>query len=138
MKIVLPACLVLSGCAAGLELGGALAADHIRNTPRTPTITFVNELPAPVCAINMWRDGAPTGDRDANWLELSDLRRLEPGASVTVGILPRDAVYHLQAVDCGGAVLSRVDVTPIPGQPLRLAPASTRPPVAEPGPSPQL
>ena len=39
---------------------------------------------------------------------------------MTVGILPRDAIYHLQAVDCEGVVRSRFEVTPVPGQALRL------------------
>lgn len=138
MRLALGACTILNlACVAVADLGTSLALNHIRDTPRTPTITFVNDLPMPVCAINMWRDAGPAGDRDANWLELTDLRRLEPGTSVSVGIVPRDAVYQLRVVDCDGTVRARADVTPTPGQVLRLGEPS-RPPVRTTSPPPQL
>ncbi|MBL8918923.1 MAG: hypothetical protein JNJ54_08710 [Myxococcaceae bacterium] len=136
MRLALGCAFLNLGCLAVADVGTSLALDHIRNTPRTPTITFVNDLPTAVCSINMWRDAGPATDRDANWLELTDVRRLEPGASVTVGIVPRDAVYHLHAVDCDGAVRARAEVTPSPGHALRLG-ARTPPPPAQPPASDQ-
>lgn len=113
----------IAGCVPGSEAVVNLVGNHIKNTERQPMIEFVNELPMPVCAINLWRDQGPAGDREANWLELTDLLRLEPGQKVRVGMQPRDAVYHLRAVDCGGVVRLDTEATPIPGQQVRLRPS---------------
>lgn len=123
----------VTGCVPGSEAIVYAVGNHIKNTERQPLVEFVNELPMPVCAINLWRDQGPAADREANWLELTDLLRLEPGQKVRVGMQPRDAVYHLRAVDCGGVVRLDTEVTPIAGQQVRLRPSV---PVSAPAASP--
>ncbi|MDP1922254.1 MAG: hypothetical protein Q8L14_38805 [Myxococcales bacterium] len=103
--------LLGQGCVEALVLGGGLGMEHIKNTERQPTITFHNGLSEPVCAINLWRASQPAAEADANWLELTDLTRLDPGQQVSVGIRPRDSAYQLRALGCGGRASSLYSVS---------------------------
>jgi len=110
------------GC-IGLYPLGLLFREHLDTVERPPTVEFVNDLAVAVCDINLWRDAGPAADQTANWLELTDVRRLSPGARVTVGMQPRDAPYHLRAVDCEGEVRFEALVQVISGRALHLQPA---------------
>jgi hypothetical protein len=128
---------VLSQACLGVEylVAGAVGAGvhHIQNTERQPTITFRNDLSEPVCAVNLWRPSQPETEAEADWLELTDLARLEPGQRVNVGFLPRDGAYFLRAVGCGDRAfaLSFVTLATItPGSTLSLGAAPPPPPSA--------
>ena len=134
---VVVATLVLGQGCVGVEflVIGAVAGarDHIENTERQPTITFLNELSEPLCAINFWRPSQPATEAEANWLELTDLPRLEPGQRVKVGFVPRDGSYFLRAIGCGDRAfaLSSVTLASItPGSTLSLGVAPPPPPSA--------
>lgn len=138
--LVVGAVVLMQGCvgaeylvlgAVGLAGGGARS--HIENTERQPTITFLNELSEPICAINLWRPSQPATEAEANWLELTDLPRLEPGQRVKVGFVPRDGSYFLRAIGCGDRAfaLSSVTLASItPGSTLSLGVAPPPPPSA--------
>ncbi len=134
--------LLGQGCVDALLLGGGLAVNHIQNTERQPTITFHNGLSEPVCAINLWRASQPASEADANWLELTDLARLEPGQDVSVGIRPRDSAYQLRALGCGARasslyIVSLSELTP--GSKLTLgAPTPTPTPASKAAPAQPL
>lgn len=110
----------LPACWSLLSLGAAGFGSHVENVERQPTIEFVNELGVTVCAINLWREAGPASDETANWLELTDVPELEPGARVKVGMQPRDAPYRLRAVDCDGLVRMDSIVQVVAGQLLHL------------------
>ncbi|MDX2009390.1 MAG: hypothetical protein SFW67_04325 [Myxococcaceae bacterium] len=132
------AVLAMSCLSAGLFTPVAQSVnDHIRDTPRTPTISFENKLSEPVCGINLWRSSQPESEAEANWLELTDVLKLEPGQLVTVGLVPRDGAYRLRALGCGarGFSLSEVVVPQVvPGMTLVLG-APTPAPITAPLPS---
>ncbi|MCU0695594.1 MAG: hypothetical protein MUC96_03570 [Myxococcaceae bacterium] len=123
----------LSGGLAGAL--GVAAVDHVQNTERTPTVSFENRHSEPVCGINLWRPSQPESESDANWLELTDLLKLEPGQRVTVGIVPKDGAYRLRALGCGARGFSLSDVVipqVVPGTTLVLGapePAPVRAPL---------
>lgn len=115
--------LIVATCPACASLftlgtGGFLA--YAENVERQPTIEFVNDLGLTVCAINLWRESGPAADATANWLELTDVSELEPGARVAVGMQPRDAPYRLRAVSCDGVVRMDSIVQVTAGQQLHL------------------
>jgi hypothetical protein len=109
-------------------LGASSLVNHAQNVERQPTIEFVNDLGITVCAINLWREAGPAADATANWLELTEVPELEPGARVRVGMQPRDALYRLRAVDCDGFVRSDSIVQVTAGQTLQLKTNAPPPP----------
>jgi hypothetical protein len=119
--LVLVVVAAAPGC-VGLYPLGLLFREHLDTVERQPTVEFVNDLSVAVCDINLWRDAGPAADQTANWLELTDVRSLAPGARVTVGLQPRDAPYHLRAVDCEGEVRVEALVQVVAGRPLHLQP----------------
>lgn len=122
LRLTLTAALAigLSGCLAGLGLTQTLLVNGVERSDPQSTVDFVNALGVEVCAINLWRDQGPVDDQTANWLELTDLDVLAPGQRATVGIVPRDAPYHLRAVACDGLVITESVVRVIAGQELVL------------------
>lgn len=89
---------VLPGCFTVLDAGLLLARQERADLP---TIAFVNELPEPVCAVNLWRPGQPEEESIANWLELTEVSELLPQQRVEVGVVLRDSAYFLRAIGCG-------------------------------------
>lgn len=92
------AAVALCGCFTVFDAGLLLARQERADLP---TIAFVNELPEPVCAVNLWRPGQPEDEAIANWLELTELSELLPQQRVEVGVVLRDSPYFLRAVGCG-------------------------------------
>lgn len=120
------------GCFSLLSIGASALPAHAQNVERQPTIEFVNDLSITVCAINLFRESGPAADATANWLELTDVPELEPGARVAVGMQPRDAPYRLRAVDCDGFVRTDSIVQVVAGQPLYLRKRASPEPVQVP------
>jgi hypothetical protein len=127
LACVAPA-LLLSGCLGSL-------VSHVVDTERQPTLTFTNRLGVPVCAINLWRPSQPAEEAAADWMELTDVVELEPGASLTVGFVPHDGRYFVRALGCrfqDEVLFSRELAQVVPGTTLSFEPESraTPPPTA--------
>ena len=105
--------------------------------PNAPARTLVLALAAAggSFAATLCTSASPASatEAEANWLELTDLPRLEPGQRVKVGFVPRDGSYFLRAIGCGDRAfaLSSVTLASItPGSTLSLGVAPPPPPSA--------
>lgn len=108
----------------------------VQSVATTPTpisaIHFVNATDVPVCAVNLWHDDQPLEQADADWLELTEVRRLLPGQRVSVGARLTDGPYRVRALSCEGVPVAQAQLPSLrPEQLIELvvppSPASTPP-----------